>query len=648
MDNKEEVLNEFLKGLRIVINNASAYPKEHPYFIKSVNIFKKKVETLFNFLSPIKINIAPDTLLIDGKYLEKAMLYVDLAAMFHLRKIKSVEFKEGLNNEELIDFLSCVSLPTKEVLRKGGIQNILNKEKSPHIYVEELDYSELLRYKGEETKDIWVYLFKAAIQKQDSVKINSFAENFEKIIGKFKVKDLYEDSELQQNIYNFLTYLKGTAEDKFYTCTRDLLRLLLSDKDISLEQKFVKMRAFFKDITNEDLTDMLLNTISKDDDFNNLSFAVFSRLVDEDRHKEIAPTLERKLKNAEFLKNNPKIRKKVKEIFSVSDDSYILPLYRQAIFWLSEDNISENGASFEREPLHINYRFILLNLLAKESDIQNLDLIAMHLLKECEKINQEKDLWHLKLILEVLDKKMSEDPNLMMPLEKLQECISTIVENSVFEDELFIGIGNFIGLLKKSYLGFNFYLNKIFNEGRVNPNALKLLLKFFPDKLTLFYEQLDKRKSDIDFLAKIIKGFEEIDSPLSLEVLKRVFYFSNNLIRMEILKLMQSFSNYDVEFLFSILKERDIFLKKLVLLILSRDEKIKHTALEELLSIRSPFGKKNKVIMENIMVVEATVGIELKDVREYLTLLSKRRFFWNRDLRKKAIEVLGRRYVRKN
>jgi len=75
-------------------------------------------------------------------------------------KIKSIEMLPGLTLDELIKFVSSVSLPIKEILRRGGIQNILKEGASHHIVIEELDYSEFLGNEGEESKDIWVYLFK--------------------------------------------------------------------------------------------------------------------------------------------------------------------------------------------------------------------------------------------------------------------------------------------------------------------------------------------------------------------------------------------------------------------------------------------------------------------------------------------------------
>ena len=101
---KEEILAEFINGLRIALNTSCAYSKEHPYFIKAASEFKNKIESTFSLLNPIKINITPASLIIDGKTLENSLLYTDLASFFHLRKIKSIELKPGLSIDETAVF----------------------------------------------------------------------------------------------------------------------------------------------------------------------------------------------------------------------------------------------------------------------------------------------------------------------------------------------------------------------------------------------------------------------------------------------------------------------------------------------------------------------------------------------------------------
>ncbi|MFA5145607.1 MAG: hypothetical protein WC723_06380 [Candidatus Omnitrophota bacterium] len=643
--NKEETLVDFLKGLRIVLNNASAYPKEHPYFRKSVEVFKQRVDALFPFLNPIKIGITPNSLFIDGRFLEKLNLYTDLAEMFHLRKIKSIEFRQGVSEEELVDFLSSVSGPVREILRRGGIGNVLNREKTPRLYVEELDYSELLRDAGEESKDMWVYLFKTTVENNNLDKINEFADNFEKIIGKFNSRDLFEDAELRQSIYDFLNYLKDKEKDKFYNCTKGLLRIVLKGKNIPEKEKLDKVKVLFKSLNNEDLAETLLEAISKDENFNYLSFTVFSRLFDEDAHKAIAPTLEKEIKNEEFLKNNPRVRKKIKEVFSLPDSSFISPFYRQALSSLSEDSLPGNNFVFDRGLAQTHYRIILLNLLMRGKDIKSLDLVSGQLLKECDKAIEERDLKYLRFLWGALDNKIKEDASLFSSLEALESRISKFIENAAFEEEPPLGLEYFIDTLRKSSLGPDFYLDKIFNEGKVNPFILRLLFRFSSEDYPLFLDNLKRKHSDIELMGKIVKSLEAMDALKALEILKKMFYLSSTIIKIAVLRSMQVLAVGDSGFLLSVLDKEEAFLKREALLALTKNENEKGAALAKLFSIRSPFGRKNKILIEHMAIVE---DIGLKEAAGYLGVLSKRPFFWNRDVRKKAAEVLRKWNVRKD
>ena len=629
---REEALNDFLKGLRIVFSNATAYSKDHPYFIKSVENFRQKVDTLFNFLNPIKIDIAPNSLFLDDRCWDKAAPYVELASLLHFRKIKSIEFREGLTVEELIDFLSSISLPTKEILRQAGVQNILNRKNISHIYTEELDYSELLRDEGEEVRDVWIYLFKKVLEKEDQLKINEFADNFEKIVGKLRTKDLLQDEQLRQNIYNFLNYLKEKQKDRFYNCSKGLLRMILKDKSILQEYRLQNLKAFFNDLDKDALTEILGDEILTDDNFNYLSLIVFSKLIGEDKHKVVASSLKERLKKEELLKTNPKIRKKIRELFSISDSSSAIELYRHILYPLLDESPLEGTFPFEHDVLDVNYRFALLNLLAGEENAEKLSLISEYLLKECANLTEE-NLDYLKFLWETLDKKIKGDISRSELFEGLKDYISNFIENMAFKETPPLDLEYFIDKLEKSVLGYNFYINKIFNEGIVNTYILKLFSKFFPQYLPSFYENLKRKHTDIDFLGRVVESLGGLDSLSGIEILKNIYSFSNNIIRIEVLRAMQKLSRYDNEFLFTILEEGDFFLKRQAFVILAKDELTRKTALQRLLAIPSLFGRKNKLIIENIKVVE---DIGLKEAESYLASLSRRHFFWNKNVRDRA------------
>ncbi|KPK97925.1 MAG: hypothetical protein AMJ95_06615 [Omnitrophica WOR_2 bacterium SM23_72] len=630
---KEEALNEFLYGLRIILNNASAYPKDHPYFLQSVDVFRKKLVNLLSFLSPVRIDVAVKSLSIDGRLWEKALLYEDLASLFHLRKIKSIELRSGVNNQELIEFLSSVSMPVKKLLRRGGVQAILNKEKTPHIQLQELDYSQLLRDEGEEVKDIWVYLFKEVIEKEDPGNIEAFVQNFEQIVSKFSSQDLYEDAELRKNLYNFLSYLKANDNAKFSKCSKNLLVALLENPTLPAQERLDEIRTFFQDLTNDDLVNTLVESISKSENFNNLSFQVFTTLIDQARHKEIAEEVAKKI--------NPKFRKRVKEIFSVSQDSYVFPIYRQAMEGLWQDEVVGGQWAFDPHLLQVNYGFLLLNLLAQEEEPQALALMCERLLKDCVGLVKERNWEFMKSVADLLNDKTRRNPHLTGGLEKLQESFYYSIETMAFEEEPPQELDYFLKDLNKSSLGIDFYLKEVFEKRKINPFILRLWLKIFPQELDVFYENLERLKSDIEFLAKIVRNFQGQDSFLSLEILKEIYAFSNNIIRLEVLKTMQSISRIDKEFLLLLLKQGDFSVKKQAFLVLAKDDQARQEALDEFFSYSHPFGLKNKILLENMMILEDVKGQGLKDARSHLVVLSKRPFFWNKHVREKAAQVMG-------
>ena len=103
---KEEILKDFLNTLKISFKNASMYGIEHPAFSESANKLKEKIDKLFGFLIPISIGFTSHSLFIDGRYWEKLPLYQEIASTFHFRKLKSIEFIEGISFNELVYFIS--------------------------------------------------------------------------------------------------------------------------------------------------------------------------------------------------------------------------------------------------------------------------------------------------------------------------------------------------------------------------------------------------------------------------------------------------------------------------------------------------------------------------------------------------------------
>ncbi|HTZ11511.1 MAG TPA: hypothetical protein VMD04_03950 [Candidatus Margulisiibacteriota bacterium] len=643
--NKEEGLNDFLKGLRTGFSNAAAYPKDHPYFIKSVEAFKKTIQALFPLLSPVKIDISPESLLIDGKKLEKAMLYTELASFLHQRKIKSIEFKEGVLLDELASFFSSTSLPVKEIPKKGGLRNILGKANVRHIVVDELDYSALLGSEGEEIKDAWLYIFNEALSREDSEKIEELADNFGKIISKLKPGQIAEDKELQEGLNNFLTYLKENKKDKFNICSSQVFKSIAKYGTLPDKASTETVKALFKNCDTKDFAGLLWDEVLTDDNFDSLSLDFFSQISGgEPAQNDIAVSfLEKAKDNKEVFFNNPKAVKKTQHLLSIMEkegvsNTYISEVYRNTLSSLLKDTSSKKSAIFDRKSLHENYLSVLLNMLAAEKARDALVIISERMTKELGAAVQERNFAYLKDVSETIRRKNQEDPRTADIFEGINKGIFKFVEGSIWDEPLARELEYFIDNMDKSYLGIGWYMDKIFNEGIFNPYALKLFFRLFPSSAPLFYENLSKKASEMDFLSGMIGALNLVNPAFAKEALKQIYYLSNLIIKAEVLKAMQRLKEFDREFILSVLDEADTSLKRESLRALAKDESLVKPALDKLFLIPSPWGKNNKVLLENIMLVQEA---GLKQAKGYLEILGKRRFFWNAALRKKAREVIG-------
>ncbi|MBU1726174.1 MAG: hypothetical protein KJ880_00885 [Candidatus Omnitrophica bacterium] len=634
---KEEALQDFLKGFRIVLNTASAYSKDHPYYRKSVATFKQKIDALSRYLNPIKINVTPDSLYIDERFWAKLGIYVDLAGFFHLRKIEGIEISPGITVQELVDFLNCVSIPKREVIRKGGVRHMMELGQYPDISVKELDYSMLLMGEGEEAKDIWVYLFKESVDKADLQKINEYALNFSSIISKFKAKDIVDDDELRENIGKFLKYLKNTKSDKFKACAQDLFKMALRNKDLSNSQKIQELKDVFQDLSEDEFSDMLWKQLSADQNFDSLSFELFSRLSGKEKQDEIIKSFVKKAEDKEFLEKNKQAVKKAQELFSVSQDSHLSEVYRNTLSQLFKNISFESVLTFDRKALLENYRYILLGLFDLEKEQQRLGFIMESLDAELDKVVEVKDFSYLGNLLEILRRKRIEGSLLKPGFVEIYKRIVEFIENAVWDDDLQIDLEEFIDAIIKPARGLDFYIGKFFHEQKLTPNALRLFFRHFPQKMNLFLSNLSQRYSEPHFLLKVIDNLRQIDSPVVLEVLEFLFAADNKFIKIETLKAMRDLKLLDEKFLFQILKSKDYALRREAFAVLIYHKETESVAAEMIFSVRSLLGLKNNLLIENMMIVN---DLDFVQASDYLYSFAKRRFFWNRKLRDKAKSIL--------
>lgn len=633
---KEEALQDFFRSLKITFTTATFYSKGHPYFLKSVKDFKEKSDALLVFLNPIRIDVTVSSLVLDGLTYNKTGLHDELAAMFHKRKIKSIEIKQGVTLEEIVALTAGISLRPKEILRAGGISSVIKLGKNANLLVEELDYSQLLKGKGEEVKDIWACMLNQAIEKDDPSKIDELADSFEKIFEKFNVTDFTSDEQLSKNIGIFKKWLKENHKDKYSKFNKTMLKIILKEKEVSQADSLDQIKKFCHDMSTSQISDALYEEVLNNDDFHVSTFKFLSQFFGKIKNQEIASSLEKKLKETKDLKSKARVNKIIQELF-LSDESLITEGSRHSLAALLETISLEDKYEFNRNFLHINYHFILLNLLAQENDPEVLKQIVESLIEEWGKISQDRDWLYLKNLLGTLKNSSKQNVSNADIFKVLEDKILLLAEDAIIANDAPEYLEYFIDMMETSARGGDFYLEKIFTENIIHQNILKIFLKLFPDKLTIFLKKLEPMRQEVEFMEEIIKNLKSTKLAAIYKIYKDIYSFSNEFIKIEVLKAMRDLAEYDAEFLFGILERENVYLKKEALFILIRDESVKKRVAGALLSIPNFFGIKNKVVLENLKLIEE---LGLKEATEHLVILSKKIFFWDWKVKTQAKVIL--------
>ncbi|MFC2164857.1 hypothetical protein ACFLT2_07675 [Acidobacteriota bacterium] len=635
--NKETAIHELFMTMKVSLKNASMYNPEHPAFKKAVEEMKEKLDGVFEFMSPLEIGCSPHALLVEDKFWDEEKMYRELGRTFHFRKVKKVKVSRGLTLNELMIFMSHICLSPREIFQKGGVEHILADKKIGHIRVEELDYAQLLEGEGEEVKDVWAYLLQEAVEEQDNAKMMEVADSFEKVIEDFEPGEFLEDKEFSENFLRFFSYLKKNEEANYRKCAKNLVKSVVKKKEeIKDEEKLESIKALITDLREEDLASTLWDEIITDDHFDSLSFSIFSRLIEKEKHDKVASSLSNIFRADDTAPIDPDAREKIKALLSGTSGGLMSEIYRQTLSSLLKDLTFDTKFSFDHSHLRSNYRFLLVNILATEKSKEDFLTLLEQIFTEWDEITEQNDLVYIQFLHEVISVQ-NED---ILSDSKVKKSLSKLigfVEHSILEGESQDSFDYFITHLKESTLDVNTYLERIFTDGKISPYILKAIFKFFKEYLFYFNLNLEQSAKDTKFIERIIKNLKELDSPISLITLKNIYPLGSALIKYRTLKAMQTLTEFDPKFLAPILKSKEPALKAEALVILMRGQNEKRLAFENLFHIQSPYGIRNKRLIEHIKIVEDK---NLKEAKIYLEEFSRKKGFWNKKIRNEAQRVL--------
>jgi hypothetical protein len=636
LSDKDALFNDFLKCLKVMFKTASIYSMDHPAFHQAVTGLMDKLDSLFERLSPLSIRFSPNSVFMDGRFWENGTTCVELGQHFHLRKIKGLVLHHGLTLAELTRWAAGIARPLPQFIKEGGALKMAQQDRTAHIDLEVLDYSQLLRGEGEEIKDIWPYLLMEAVEEDDCEKLDLVAESFEKVIGKFNTEDLVQNEEVQKNFVKFFKYLRESSEEKHRSCARGLLKSILNSKQTTRESKFENLKLLVSDLSEEDLASTLWEEIIGNDRFDSLSFSIFSKLVSKERHLKISTSLRSLFQTEDPANRRADVEKKLKALLKGTSGPMISEVYSETLKSLLSEISFEKKMEFDRHGLEVNYRYLLLNLLAKEDRGGPAGPPLERIWEEWERIAQDMDLDYLTCLQAVLRDRHGEliaEPG----YDKIRRQLSELVETWVLEGETSPDLDVLVEGLGESVFEPSVYLDAVFRARTVTLTILRAYLAFFRSGLADFLTRLEQCSSASDLLEQIAWELRSIDTPLALRILEDIYRVGDTGVKIRSLQAMQGLTECDEPFLFSVLDARDMRLKAEALVLLGRHPRTRHVALSKLLGLQSPYGTRNRQLIRNIRMVE---GKKVHDAAAFLETLGRRKDFWNRKVRHEALRVL--------
>lgn len=640
---RDELIVLFLRGLRIVLNNASAYAIDHPYFIKSVHEFREKITPVFDVLEPVWIHCAPDSLTVDGRTWQKNALYTDLAALFHYRKIKCIGFTRDVTVDELLVFFGVVGMPRRDFLRKGGCRHLL-KGSSKNIRVEELDYSGFLGEGGTVEVDVWVFLLGEALERDDTQKLKNLADTFGKVTAGLKPSDLAQDTELHDKIQSFMGYVKEHYHERLVDCTRELFGVLQRNKTGSKDEDIEKIKTFFREVDNESLARMLWDELAVNKAFDATSFLLYNRLIDRERHQAVVDMVG-SCASSRGVQETQLVAGRLSALLDSTGGDTFSPLYRKMLSGLVEHLAFNKRIDFDRDRAHQNYLFILLSLLRIENNRERVADIGARIGKEWERIIQARAFDFITaLSLLVAEKEKRGSPDTSASITELRTGISRFVETLIWEGSLPENQAVLLDSMTSSSLGADRFIAKMCDEEKVNASLVSVFLRLFPQAVPQLQEALTRKSHSVDFLVKFI-GSLKGGSAAAAGLLEYIYAVSNDFIKIEALKAMETLPAINEAFVFSSLAKSEYPLKRAAFSVLARRDSTRPRALEAFFNIQSFLGSANKLLLDHLSIV-GELGLE-KEAYTYLEALSRRPFFWNSPVRQRAKALLEKMYARK-
>jgi hypothetical protein len=388
----------------------------------------------------------------------------------------------------------------------------------------------------------------------------------------------------------------------------------------------------------DDFAEILMDRLLEEEKKELLIFDLFDQVIKPHEHAEVASSLRQRILKRPSKKINEEWLDGTINFLKDSQKPVVLSNYIQPLDSVRDQLVQEVSFYFNEQQLPINFRAILLNLIAVEKNEGTLAMITGHILQEMDKLSDQEKPLFFQMMIDVI-KQRGDQERLRHIFDPVYCSIGQYVESAILQGKDVPGLEIYLRHVKVSALKPDDYLNRIFDPGNRHQEALRLFFKFFPASGLLFCERLRPHLNDTKYILEWVERFRSFTEPSVLSVLRFIYDKKNLYVKIEVLKIMETLDFFDDDFLLSIMKTKseNIMLKETAMKILLRDPHYKQPLLEALFEVTNFLGKNNALLSENILLAQK---LDLRDARDHLIALSKSPALWSRGTRRESLKVL--------
>ncbi len=148
-----ELLSQAIIELNILRKSTSLYPPTHSAIAHSVDRSFAALEKLHAFYPSLTIGVAKECLLVQNEALDpRNPIHKEFSLALYHHFIAAVTFHEGLQREEILDFIKFLTMSPEEIRSSGTSARVLENTGVTHIQIQEINYSDFHLTEEEEIK----------------------------------------------------------------------------------------------------------------------------------------------------------------------------------------------------------------------------------------------------------------------------------------------------------------------------------------------------------------------------------------------------------------------------------------------------------------------------------------------------------------